>query len=60
MQYLALTTEGNEIAQKATQAGKEWHKELLRREDAAVYLYRLFLEYVRFMIDDGGQVICST
>ncbi|PNS13811.1 hypothetical protein CAC42_3304 [Sphaceloma murrayae] len=47
VRYLALTTEGNAIAREIAEMGREWYGKVLRKEDAAIYLYRLLLEYAR-------------
>ncbi|PSK42267.1 hypothetical protein B9Z65_4181 [Elsinoe australis] len=47
IRYLALTTEGNAIAREVAEMGREWYDKVLRKEDAAIYLYRLLLEYAR-------------
>ena len=52
VRYLSLTTDGDAIAQKVAAMGQEWHDKVLRREDAAIYLFRLFLEYARVINDD--------
>ncbi|KAF2225533.1 hypothetical protein BDZ85DRAFT_257651 [Elsinoe ampelina] len=51
VRYLALTTEGSSVAREVAGRGREWHGRVLRREDAAIYLYRLFLEYARVTTD---------
>lgn len=49
MRYLALTERGNEISKEIASAGREWVRKALRKEDAAVYMYRLLLELGRLM-----------
>ncbi|GAM89510.1 hypothetical protein ANO11243_075490 [Dothideomycetidae sp. 11243] len=47
VRWLALTGEGQEVAERIARMGTEWHARFLRMDDAAVYLFRLFLEYAR-------------
>lgn len=47
VRYLSLTEEGAKIARTIADAGSDWHDRALRDDDAAVYMYRLFLEYAR-------------
>lgn len=49
MRFLATDQEGQLIAESIAKSGKEWHDRFLRRDDAAVYLFRLFLEYARLV-----------
>ncbi|KAF2751848.1 glycosyltransferase family 90 protein [Sporormia fimetaria CBS 119925] len=53
MRFLALTERGDAIARQVAEAGREWSRRALRREDAAVYLFRLLLELGRLM--EGGE-----
>ena len=52
MRYLATTPEGGEIAEKIAITGKQWHDKFLRKDDAAVYMFRLFLEFARLLDPD--------
>ena len=52
MRYLALTKDGGVIAKTIADKSRAWARTALRREDAAVYMYRLLLEYARVMSDD--------
>ncbi|KAK8432844.1 hypothetical protein IWX49DRAFT_107010 [Phyllosticta citricarpa] len=56
MRFLALTEEGDQIAQKIAMASAEWRNMALRADDEMVYLYRLMLEYVRILRDDRDDV----
>ena len=42
----------DEMAEKIAMDGKEWAEKSLRREDMAVYTYRLLLEWARICDDD--------
>ncbi|KAF2158236.1 hypothetical protein K461DRAFT_300011 [Myriangium duriaei CBS 260.36] len=58
VRFLALTSEGGTIAEEVAMQGRKWHDKMLREEDAAIYLYRLFLEYARVSHkgrDDGDM-----
>ncbi|KAF2147705.1 glycosyltransferase family 90 protein [Myriangium duriaei CBS 260.36] len=55
MRYLATTEEGSQIAQKVAKNGREWHDKFLRKDDAAIYLYRLFLEFARLVNPEGKK-----
>ncbi|KAF2222822.1 hypothetical protein BDZ85DRAFT_312317 [Elsinoe ampelina] len=52
MRYLALTDEGDAIGHSIAEAGREAHRRSLRKVDAAIYMYRLLLEYARVTSDD--------
>ncbi|KAF4547907.1 Hypothetical protein D9617_34g040870 [Elsinoe fawcettii] len=57
MRYLGLTEEGERIAHGIAMRGREAYEQMLRREDAAVYYYRLLLEFARVSSDDrNGEV----
>lgn len=49
MRYMATTAEGSAIAETIAKTGSDWHGKFLRRDDAAVYLFRLFLEFGRLV-----------
>ncbi|KAF2279529.1 uncharacterized protein EI97DRAFT_430582 [Westerdykella ornata] len=49
MRYLALTERGSRISKDIANAGRDWLRKVLRKEDAAVYMYRLLLELGRLM-----------
>lgn len=53
VRYLATTEEGQEIAKVIAEKGREVHNTSLRRVDAVIYMYRLFLEYAR--VSNGGR-----
>lgn len=52
MRYLTSDERGQEIARDITEASREWHGKVLRREDFTIYLYRLMLELARIMNPD--------
>ncbi|PSK48400.1 hypothetical protein B9Z65_5576 [Elsinoe australis] len=58
VRYLATTEEGQRIAEVIAEKGREAHDVSLRRVDAVIYMYRLFLEYARMSGEgrDGGMV----
>lgn len=45
--YLTSTREGQERARDIAEAGRRWYFQALRKEDMAVYVYRLLLELAR-------------
>ena len=45
--YFSLTEEGQKKAREIAEAGRKWYFEALRKEDMAVYVYRLLLELAR-------------
>lgn len=49
MRYLALTKRGDARAKAIADEGRDWAKKALRKEDASVYMYRLFLELGRLL-----------
>ena len=51
VRYLALTDEGSAIAKTIADNGIKAYERMLRREDMAIYLYRLFLEFGRVSSD---------
>ncbi|KAF2222814.1 hypothetical protein BDZ85DRAFT_262508 [Elsinoe ampelina] len=62
MRYLGLTEEGERIAHSIAEAGREAFANTIRKEDMAVYLFRLFLEFARVSSDEregevGGRVL---
>lgn len=52
VRYLALTAEGQEIANTIAQNGQSAYRDMLRKDDKGLYLYRLFLEYARVTDSD--------
>ncbi|KAG5287668.1 capsule-associated protein CAP1 [Histoplasma capsulatum G186AR] len=56
VRYLAMEKEGQEIAQKLANQGKEWANSVLRNDDLEVYFFRLLLEYGR-IVDDNRESI---
>jgi len=60
LRYLALTEDGSKIAQKIAENGREWNAKMLRKEDAAIYLYRLFLEFARVVDDQRVDEIIAS
>jgi hypothetical protein len=49
MRYMTSNDEGRKRAEEIADAGREWHRVALRREDFTIYLYRLLLELARLM-----------
>ncbi|QSS64625.1 capsule-associated protein CAP1 [Histoplasma capsulatum] len=56
VRYLAMEKEGQAIAQKLANQGKEWANSVLRNDDLEVYFFRLLLEYGR-IVDDNRESI---
>ncbi|KAK8225547.1 hypothetical protein HDK77DRAFT_487631 [Phyllosticta capitalensis] len=56
MRFLALTEEGDQIAQRIALNSAEWRRMALRADDELVYMYRLMLEYIRVLRDDRDEV----
>ncbi|KAF2460062.1 hypothetical protein BDY21DRAFT_281337 [Lineolata rhizophorae] len=52
VRFLALTEVGDAISRRIADAGRDWSRKSLRKEDHAIYLYRLMLEYARVLRDD--------
>ncbi|KAK8227066.1 glycosyl transferase family 90-domain-containing protein [Phyllosticta capitalensis] len=59
MRFLALTDQGDAIAQRVAEEGREWRMKALREEDQIVYMYRLLLEYSRVLRDDRDELVCT-
>jgi hypothetical protein len=51
MRYFGTTEEGQAVAERIANNGREWQQKVLRSQDFGVYWYRLILEYSR-LIDD--------
>lgn len=49
MRYLAMTKKGGAVSRKIAEQGRRWQQKAFRKEDASVYLGRLFLEVARLL-----------
>jgi hypothetical protein len=55
MRYMTSHKDGKKRAREIADAGREWYRKALRKEDFTIYLYRLMLELAR-VLDPNREV----